>query len=106
MKMTVKGVSAELARIQRALRKEHEKQFGKELVALASDLVAATPVDTGFARESWSIVNNGIEGTIVNNAEYIDELNRGHSKQAPPFFIERVALSHGKPVGTIVTVKE
>ena len=59
-----------------------------------------TPVDTGKARDGWRFDGK----RIVNDVPYIDKLNRGTSKQAPPYFIESAALSVGQvvPNGTIV----
>lgn len=73
---------------------------------LMSELARETPVDTGKARDSWQL-RKVAEGRVVieNKTDYIDDLNRGTSKQAPAFFIENVALRYGKPIGDIVTVK-
>jgi len=35
------------------------------------------------------------EGTISNDVDYISELNNGHSKQAPKYFIEQVLSKIG-----------
>lgn len=35
------------------------------------------------------------EGKIINDVEYIDRLNQGHSKQAPIYFIEQVLTKVG-----------
>jgi len=71
------------------------------------DLKAATPVDTGAARDSWRYVG-GRRSAIVNDKEYIKNLNEGSSKQAPARFIEMVILKHTevKPVGSIVTYND
>jgi hypothetical protein len=67
---------------------------------IVSDLQAATPVKTGFARSRWQ--HNGV--SITNDAPYITELNAGHSQQAPAFFIEQTVLNEPgvSPSGTIV----
>jgi hypothetical protein len=69
--------------------------------ALVTELQAATPVDTGYAKSRWEINS---DGDIVNDAEYIERLNAGSSQQAPAYFIEQTLLSHPgvKPNGTIV----
>jgi hypothetical protein len=79
--------------------KENKKDI--ELVKLVSALKAATPVDTGRARDGWHTEN----GKIINNVEYIDELNAGSSAQAPSHFIEKTLLSFSEvqPNGVIVT---
>lgn len=63
----------------------------------------ATPVKTGKARASWTVTAAGVE----SSCEYIDDLNRGHSQQAPPYFVERAILQDVmlKPNGTIVLKK-
>ena len=88
-----------------------KKAIAKEVLArstrMMQDLKDATPVDTGNARDSWAISQDA-RGTvkITNSTDYIDDLNRGTSKQAPSFFIERIALGYGKPVRVIVKEKE
>lgn len=58
-------------------------------------LKVVTPVDTGTARKGWQseidLTRRGkfLSGTIFNQVEYIDILNRGHSQQAPSYFIEQ-----------------
>ena len=71
---------------------------------LRADLAKATPVDTGAARDSWSVdktVNNVV--TVRNSVPYIGALNNGHSPQAPAFFVESIALRHGRPSGVVVS---
>lgn len=62
-----------------------------------ADLVAATPVDTGRARQGWQAetpTKLGDQGHIINDVLYIDRLNAGHSKQAPAGFIESVVQKY------------
>jgi hypothetical protein len=68
---------------------------------LIQALKAATPVDTGQARDGWRYE----DGKIINDVEYISELNEGTSKQAPAYFIERTLLAHSQvdSNGVIVT---
>lgn len=68
---------------------------------LIEALKDATPVDTGKARDGWQYK----DGKIINDVEYINELNAGHSKQAPAHFVERTLLNHSNvnPNGVIVT---
>ena len=74
----------------------------KILKKITRDLKEATPIDTGQARDGWYYTSNSIE----NDVEYIDELNSGSSRQAPPHFIERTVLRKGiRPNGIIVTKK-
>ena len=71
---------------------------------LLSNLEAATPVDTGFARDSWRITTTRSASrfreartVIYNTAEYIEQLNAGSSRQAPARFIETEALRLFEP---------
>jgi len=71
-----------------------------EKIDLATNtLQAVTPVDTGEARKGWKNKKHrslsGEVGEIYNEVEYIDTLNRGHSKQAPKYFIEQVLTKIG-----------
>ncbi len=77
-----------------------ENKIKKELILA---LKAATPVNTGKARDGWALIND----KIVNDVEYISQLNNGSSKQAPPFFIEKVVLANPnvKAHGSIVRLK-
>jgi len=70
---------------------------------LVKDLRAATPVDTGNARDGWKVSDSAIE----NDVPYIDHLNEGSSQQAPAYFIETTLLKRPgiKPSGIIVKSK-
>jgi hypothetical protein len=67
---------------------------------LIDKLKEATPVDTGNARDHWELSGN----CLKNSVDYIDNLNKGSSSQAPAYFIEKTLLSQPgvKPNGTIV----
>jgi len=77
------------------------KVVEKEISKIIDELKSTTPVDTGAARDGWKYV----DGKIVNEVEYIDQLDAGSSTQAPRYFIERTLLSHKgvRPNGSIVT---
>ena len=91
-------------RINKSFSKEYEKALESEKrkmgLVLVEKLRAATPEDTGRARDGWKYQN----GAISNDVEYIDSLNQGTSKQAPSYFIERTLLSEPGvlPNGVIV----
>ncbi len=74
-----------------------EKKIKEDLIV---SLKEATPVDTGNARDGWKLEND----KIVNDVEYISQLNNGSSEQAPQFFIEKVVLRNPnmKAKGSIV----
>lgn len=92
------------------LKKRTTKAAGEGLAPLAAvvlaDLKRETPVDTGEARDSWSVDYGVVNGqhtfTATNSAEHIIYLNAGHSDQAPAYFIESVALRYGKASGRVV----
>ena len=87
--------------------KQEMQRIEEELLALGNleitalikygteKLKAVTPVKTGKARKGWQskidLTRRGkfLSGTIFNQVEYIDVLNRGHSQQAPSYFIEQ-----------------
>jgi hypothetical protein len=89
------------------LTKKFEKIVGQRkkviLNRIVNRLKEATPVDTGHARDSWRVEGS----SIVNDVDYIGELNQGTSQQAPSHFIEAVVLSEPGviPNGTIVVPK-
>ena len=99
------------------IEKESNKFFNKELEHLKMTLSMATPIDTGYARSRWDYTeetkfkisfkfsNKFLVGftdkfyTVTNDAPYIIYLNKGSSKQAPSFFIEKTLISQGyKPI--------
>jgi hypothetical protein len=89
--------------LSKELSKEGEKRKKIEMEKLVNSLRDATPVDTGRARAGWKVEEN----KIINDVEYIDELNAGSSKQAPSHFIERTLLANRNVSsnGTIVVPK-
>jgi len=94
-KETMKDIEQEI--LEKGTLGLHEKiDFATEA------LQRVTPVDTGNAREGWinkkdrSVLSKDPKGgTIENPVEYVPELNKGHSKQAPKFFIEQVLITVG-----------
>jgi hypothetical protein len=78
-----------MARNLISIDKEIEKIVQEKKEELLERLRRATPVDTGRARDSWRIDEEG----IVNDVPYINELNQGSSTQAPKYFIESTVLS-------------
>ena len=97
MKLGIK-LTGNLAKEINALVKTGEDKI---VDAAIEALKEATPVDTGYARDHWK---RNAEGQIVNESEYMSELNAGSSQQAAPYFIERTLLSQEGivPSGTIV----
>jgi hypothetical protein len=57
---------------------------------IVGDLLAETPVDTGQAKNGWTMDDSGDVITIENRIPYIERLNQGHSKQAPAGFVEEI----------------
>ena len=105
----VKGALEEITRVKKLFETTQKQKIGQSVTNMAADMKAATPIDTGLARSSWRIVETGnkdIPYKVENLVPYIEFLNAGSSKQAPPYFIEKIALSYGKPVGAVVQIKE
>lgn len=57
---------------------------------LARELKRTNPVDTGKSRRAWTVQGhkNG-NVTVYNKVNYIQYLEKGHSKQAPNGFVEQ-----------------
>ena len=72
----------------------------RKTAQIVKALAAATPKDTGEAAAGWRTEGK----TIVNDVAHIEQLNLGHSKQAPAHFVETTVLQAGGvlPNGTIV----
>jgi hypothetical protein len=106
MKVTIKfeNVKNTFKKLIEDANKESYKRNEPVARSLMEELVLRTPIDTGLARASWSMipVKNGYD--IVNNVDYIEYLNQGSSAQAPAFFVEKTALKYGTPQGAIVEV--
>ena len=102
MKMTVSGIDAIIAEIKKKQADiRHQAKVGVATTVIER-LKQNTPVDTGNARDGWRMKENG---DIVNDVDYIGELNGGHSAQAPAHFVEKTILAcpEVKPNGLIVT---
>ena len=78
-----------------------EKNMRLNLTAMLVMLRQATPKDTGFASSRWAVRGFFPRFRVENDAGYIEYLNAGSSKKAPAFFVERIALRFGFPIGTI-----
>lgn len=108
MKTNVKvtGVKKTFEDAYEQLMRETAQKLGLEVVYIRQALEDATPKDTGFASKSWYEVRNP-DGTytIQNWAPYIEDLNNGHSRQAPEHFIEHVIFRHPSTSANGVIVK-
>jgi hypothetical protein len=103
----LKNVTKELTRVKNEFEKRKSLILPSIGTKMARELASATPVKTGLARRSWTVVNTGskiIPVKVINTVPYIEYLNAGSSKQAPAFFVDRIALKYGKPVGVVVNV--
>jgi hypothetical protein len=93
----------EIQRIEDEIVAQANLEIGKRIIYATEQLKIVTPVDTGEAREGWqfeierSSFGKFKGGTILNNVEHIEYLNRGHSQQAPSYFIEQVLSTIGIP---------
>lgn len=91
MKMKVSGVAETIAHLRKRFAEETEAIKKNVTDDLVVALKAKTPVDTGLARDSWTVDG---KGDITNPVPYIEELNKGSSVQAPSHFIETTVLQH------------
>lgn len=90
----------EMKRVEEEMARLGSLEIDKRIDYATTTLRTVTPVDTGKARSGWKNTkkydNYGFtEGAIINDVEYIDILNNGHSKQAPKYFIEQVLMKIG-----------
>lgn len=99
MKIKITGVDAAMANVKAAIKAAN----ANALQNLVKKLAEATPVDTGKAAAGWKLE----DGKIVNEVEYMPELNAGHSRQAPAHFIEHTVLNTDgvKANGSVVTYR-
>jgi hypothetical protein len=90
----------ELARVEREVQQLANVDIKKKVTFAVETLKVVTPVDTGEARSGWEDrtymgLDGYLDGTILNRVEHVEYLNRGHSQQAPSFFIEQVLIKVG-----------
>jgi hypothetical protein len=102
-RVKVKGIEQVLKDIQKKKSEIITERKATVIRDLVDKLKAATPVDTGRARDGWKVSGNSIE----NDVPYIEQLNEGSSQQAPVYFIETTLLKQPgiKPSGIIVKKK-
>ena len=105
MRVTINNLDKTFMELRKKITSESKSNLEKESKLLVTELIMQTPVDTGLARDSWNLKLGDSSAVIENDVPYIEELNNGHSKQAPANFIESTAIQYGKPVGSIVTIK-
>ena len=126
IKISLKGVGAEFDTKDKELTYAVNSLARAQAFESVNKLKAATPIDTGRARNSWTLTKNKNEfedakggynlggsflGPIPNNrvetlyatngTPYIEDLNRGSSKQAPARFIEKTILQNYTPAGVL-----
>lgn len=91
----------ELKRIEQEVNELANPEIRKLVEFGTQQLRVVTPVKTGKARRGWenrmvlSLRGQLMSATIFNPVEYIGRLNRGHSQQAPSFFIEQTLSTIG-----------
>src|SRR5210317_331169 len=97
IKFEFKFVDKEFEKAKKQLEKEELEILKKETYRMKDAIVFKTPIDTGAAKASWTVIPGSFKYTVSSDSPYMDKLNSGSSKQAPPFFIESTALRFGKP---------
>jgi len=111
MSLSIKvDFKAELEKIKKDFKKEVDDSVESRTAFATEALARVTPIDTGYARSRWVYdikeINNEIVGVITNDADYIEYLNQGSSKQAPAFFIERTLIAIGELSAPVVETKD
>lgn len=90
----------ELKRVEEEINRLGNIEIEERLDYSLNTLQIVTPVDTGKARAGWKLTKlknkeKLVEGILENPVDYISELNKGHSRQAPRYFIEQVLSKIG-----------
>lgn len=80
MRLTVMGLNEAEAALDAEIADTRDRLAASLLDALR----AATPVETGRAREGWHMTETGLR----NDVPYVGRLNAGSSRQAPAGFVE------------------
>lgn len=80
MRLTVTGIDETEANLEAAIAETRDRLA----VSLLGELRAATPVETGRARDGWRLTETGLR----NEVPYVGRLNAGSSRQAPAGFVE------------------
>jgi hypothetical protein len=99
--LEVVNFKQELNRIQNEVNNLANINIHKRIDYATNQLAIVTPVDTGEARRGWKnekitfSKNSALSGIIKNDVDYIEQLNKGSSKQAPKYFIEQVLSTIG-----------
>lgn len=106
VKIVMLNINSEFELLNKKSKTIRKEQARKIVSNLTEELKKATPIDTGFARASWSVKEHDKYFDIKNTAPYIDRLNSGYSPQAKPKYIESIAIKYGTPLGTIVNKVE
>jgi flagellar basal body P-ring protein FlgI len=104
MRFKFLNVKSTFEELDSKMRLEVSGSDRKTVNRMTDELRDRTPVDTGKARDSWSIETTPNGFNVVNSVDYIDKLNQGSSQQAPAFFVESTALKYGTPKGAIVEI--
>lgn len=106
IKMSVLGIEETFKEVSASMEKASRQNLVAVTDSFVKDLREHTPVDTGKAKASWSVVDKGMQMEVQNTVPYIQYLNAGSSKQAPAHFIESTALKYGTPIGVIAESRD
>jgi hypothetical protein len=98
--LEVVNFKKELERVEKEVKKFANDDIEGRINFATQTLKIVTPVDTGKARSGWENktskdIDGYVDGEIANDVEYISILNKGHSKQAPKYFIEQTLSKIG-----------
>ena len=98
--LEVVNFEQEMKRVREEVERLANMEIEERIDFATETLKVVTPVDTGKARRGWrneirKDYDGFVDGEIINEVEYIEYLNNGHSKQAPKYFIEQVLMTIG-----------
>lgn len=98
--MKIVNFEKEMRRVEQEVQRLANKDIERRVDFAVNTLRVVTPIDTGEARAGWEDntyrgTDGFLDGTIKNDVGHIEFLNRGHSKQAPQYFIEQVLIKIG-----------
>lgn len=79
LNIRVRGIQQAMAGLER----EKDEYVARVAQVVKDVAVRKTPIDKGRARRGWRVEKRSTGSNVVNRVPYIDELEKGHSQQAP-----------------------
>ena len=99
IRVSVTGIDSSLLELDSEIKKEVAAELRERVFRSFTRVVAATPIDTGLARASWSKRKRGDKFVIKNDTSYIERLNYGTARRSGNRFIENAFAPDFDSVG-------